>query len=40
MFMDKIVEDCENPNNYYNTYVKPQEEGEGFAEFAYEEALA
>ena len=40
MFMDKIVEDVENPNNYYNTYVKPQEEGEGFAEFDYEEALA
>jgi len=27
-FMDKIVDDGENPNNYYNTFVKPEEDGE------------
>lgn len=40
-FMDKIVEDGENPNNYYNTFVKPEEEGGGAEEFAYmEEVMA
>lgn len=40
-FMDRIVEDGENPNNYYNTFVKPEEEGEGVADFAFvEEVMA
>ena len=40
-FMDRIAEDGENPNNYYNTFVKPEEDGEGFAEFAFvEEVMA
>lgn len=37
-FMDKIVEECDNPNNYYNTFVKPEEEG-GFGEFAFAEEV-
>ncbi len=40
-FMDKIVEEGENPNNYYNTFVKPEEEGEGVADFTFvEEVMA
>lgn len=39
-FMDKIVEDGENPNNYYNTFVKPEEEGGGEFAFAETEVLA
>ena len=41
MFMGKIAEEADNPNNYYNTYVKP-EESEGCFEdlaFAKSEAL-
>ena len=34
-FMDKIVQEAENPNNYYNLYVKPEEEGEGCGAFDY-----
>ena len=42
-FMDRIAIDGENPNNYYNTYVKPTEEGEGedvVADFKLEEVMA
>lgn len=40
-FMDRIVDDAENPNNYYNTFVKPEEDGDVVVEFAcMEEAMA
>jgi len=39
-FMDRIVEDGENPNNYYNLYLKSEEDGEGFEQFEAIEVMA
>jgi len=39
-FMDRIVEDGENPNNYYNLYVKPSEDGETEFVVAEQEVMA
>lgn len=33
-FMDRIEADANNPNNYYNTFVRPTEEGNGKFNFA------
>lgn len=40
MFMDRIVADGENPNNYYNTYVKSEESGADSFAFAKGEVIA
>ena len=37
-FMDRIVEDGENPNNYYNTFVRPSEE-DGLVGFEFAEEV-
>jgi len=34
-FMDMIVAEGENPNNYYNTFIKPKDEDEGFSGFQF-----
>ncbi|MBO5910303.1 MAG: glycosyltransferase family 8 protein [Clostridia bacterium] len=40
MFMDKIVEDGKNPNNYYNMYVNSESDGEEAFSFAESEVMA
>ncbi len=39
-FMEVIAKDATNPNNYYNTFVKPEEEGFGSFDFAESEVMA